>query len=107
MDIHVVQPGDTLFQLARKYGVSMDRLIGDNQLPDPSQLVVGQTIVIQYPELTHTVRQGETLYSIEQKYQTTTVQLLRNNPVLQGRDLIFPGQVLVPLGRPRIPGIAA
>ena len=95
MDIHVVQPGDTLFQLARKYGVSMDRLIGDNQLPDPSQLVVGQTIVIQYPELTHTVRQGETLYSIAQKYQTTTVQLLRNNPVLQGRDLIFPGQALV------------
>lgn len=95
MDIHVVQPGDTLFQLARRYGVSMDRLIGDNQLPDPSQLVVGQTIVIQYPELTHTVRPGESLYSIARTYQTTAVQLLRNNPALQGRDLIFPGQVLV------------
>ena len=55
MDIHVVQPGDTMYQLSQQYGVSMDRLIQDNQLPDPSQLVVGQAIVVQYPELTHTV----------------------------------------------------
>ena len=49
MDIHVVRPGDTLYELAYQYGVPMSRLIQDNQLPDPSQLVVGQTLVIQYP----------------------------------------------------------
>ena len=32
--------GDTLYGIARAYGVSMDRLLQDNQLPDPSQLVV-------------------------------------------------------------------
>ena len=95
MDIHVVQPGDTMYRLARQYGVSMDRLIQDNQLPDPSHLVVGQTIVVQYPELTHTVKAGDSLYSIAQTHDTTAVQLLRNNPSLHGRDLIYPGQVLV------------
>ena len=95
MDIHVVRPGDTMYQLARQYGVSMDRLIQDNQLPDPSQLVVGQAIVIRYPALTHTVRAGDSLYSIAQAHDTTAVQLLRNNPALQGRDLIYPGQVIV------------
>lgn len=95
MDIHVVQPGDTMYQLAQQYGVPMDRLIQDNQLPDPSQLVVGQTIVVQYPELTHTVRAGDSLYSIAQMHNITAVQLLRNNPSLHGRDLIFPGQVIV------------
>lgn len=40
------------------------RLIQDNQLPDPSQLVVGQTLVIQYPRSTCTVRSGDTLFSI-------------------------------------------
>ncbi|MCI8914822.1 MAG: LysM peptidoglycan-binding domain-containing protein, partial [Lawsonibacter sp.] len=95
MDIHVVQPGDTMYRLAQQYGVSMERLIQDNQLPDPSQLVVGQTIVVQYPELTHTVRTGDSLYSIAQMHNTTAAQLLRNNPGLQGRDLIYPGQAIV------------
>ncbi len=95
MDIHVVQPGDTMYRLAQQYGVPMDRLIQDNQLPDPSHLVVGQTIVVQYPELTHTVKAGDSLYSIAQTHNTTAVQLLRNNPSLHGRDLIYPGQVIV------------
>ena len=95
MDIHVVQPGDSMYQLAQQYGVPMERLIQDNQLPDPSQLVVGQTIVVQYPELTHTVRAGDSLYSIAQMHNTTVAQLLRNNPALQGRDLLYPGQTIV------------
>lgn len=95
MDIHVVQPGDTMYQLSQQYGVPMERLLQDNQLPDPSQLVVGQTIVVQYPELTHTVKAGDSLYSIAQMHNTTVSQLLRNNPAFQGRDLIYPGQVIV------------
>ena len=95
MDIHVVQPGDTMYQLSQQYGVPMERLLQDNQLPDPSQLVVGQTIVVQYPELTHTVKAGDSLYSIAQMHNTTVSQLLRNNPALLGRDLIYPGQVIV------------
>ena len=95
MDIHVVQPGDTLYRLARQYGVSMDRLLHDNQLPDPSQLVVGQTIVIRYPLLTYTVKEGDTLWSIAQEQASTVRSLLRNNPNLGGKDILYPGQVLV------------
>ena len=95
MDIHVVQPGDTMYRLAQQYGVPMERLLQDNQLENPSQLVVGQTIVVQYPELTHTVRAGDSLYSIAQMHNTTAAQLLRNTPALQGRDLIYPGQTIV------------
>ena len=95
MDIHIVQPGDTMYRLAQQYGVPMERLIQDNQLEQPAQLVVGQTIVVQYPALTHTVRTGDSLYSIAQMHNTTVAQLLRNNPALQGRDLLFPGQSIV------------
>ena len=95
MDIHVVQPGDTLYRLARQYGVPMDRLLHDNQLPDPSQLVVGQTIVIRYPALTYTVKEGDTLWSIARDQACTVRSLLRSNPNLKGGDLIHPGQVLV------------
>ena len=95
MDIHVVRPGDTLYSLAMQYGVPMTQLLNDNQLPDPSRLVVGQTIVIQYPKETHTVLAGETLSSIAALHGLTLRQLLRNNPVLRGEEQISPGQVLV------------
>ena len=74
MDIHVVQPGDTMYQLAQQYGVPMERLLQDNQLPNPSHLVVGQTIVVQYPELTHTVLPGDSLYSIRSEEHTSELQ---------------------------------
>ena len=95
MDIHVVQPGDSLYSIAQQYGVPMARLLSDNQLPNPGSLVVGQTIVIQYPQQVHTVLPGETLSSIAQQYGLTIRQLLRNNPVLRGEEDIFAGQELV------------
>ena len=95
MDIHVVRPGDTLYTVALQYGVSLSQLLNDNQLPDPSRLVVGQTLVIQYPKVTHTVKAEDTLASIAAMHDTTVRQLQRNNPVLKGGDRIVPGQVLV------------
>lgn len=95
MDIHVVRPGDTLYSVALQYGVPMAQLLNDNQLSDPSRLVVGQTLVVQYPQETHVVQAGETLSSISALYGISMRQLLRNNPVLRGEDSIFPGQTLV------------
>ena len=95
MDIHVVRPGDTMYSIALRYGVPMSQLIQDNQLPDPSRLVVGQTIVVQYPKETYTVRPGDTLFSIASTHNTTVQALLRNNPSLLGEDRIAPGQQLV------------
>lgn len=94
MDIHIVRPGDTLYQLAQQYGVPMDLLIRDNGLPDPSRLSVGQAIVIQYPERVYTVRAGDTLSSIARDSGLTLRQLLRNNYGVTEETLV-PGQRLV------------
>ncbi len=95
MDIHVVHKGDTLYSISLQYGVPMSRLIADNMLSDPSRLVVGQTLVIRYPRQVHTVQTGETLSSIARRYGLSIRQLQRNNPVLKGGAMIFPGQTLV------------
>lgn len=44
--IHVVKPGDTIYSIAKKYGVPYQRVISDNGISNPNNLVVGQTIVI-------------------------------------------------------------
>lgn len=95
MDIHVVQPGDTLYTLAQQYGVPMSRLLLDNQPPDPSRLAVGQALVVQYPAASVTVQPGGTLAAIARRTGVSVRQLLRNNPQLEGSADLIPSQELV------------
>lgn len=46
MRIYIVRPGDSLYTVARRFGVSTDTLIYYNQIVYPARLVVGQTLVI-------------------------------------------------------------
>jgi membrane-bound lytic murein transglycosylase D len=43
---HRVRAGDTLYQLARRYNVSMEKIVSWNNLRDPRRLSVGQTLDI-------------------------------------------------------------
>lgn len=95
MIIHVVTPGESLYSIAQRYGVSESRLISDNGLGDNTALAVGQTLVVQFPEETYTVQPGDTLTSIAASFGLDVNQLLRNNPSLNGLPTVFPGQTLV------------
>ena len=95
MDIHVVQPGDTLYQLSQQYQVPISRLLLDNRPPDPNRLAVGQALVIQYPQRTSVLQPEETLVQAARRGGISLRQLLRNNPQLQGGENVFPGQELV------------
>lgn len=95
MTIHVVQPGENLYSISRRYGVSAEQIARDNQLINPTRLVVGEALVILVPQQVHTVQPGETLESIARQYQTTVTALLQNNPLLSNRNLLYPGQTVV------------
>jgi spore germination protein len=94
MDIHVVQPGENIYTIANKYGVRASRLILNNHIDPKEDLVVGQTIVITYPEITHIVEQGDILNDIATTYGISLLQLLSINPHLTGRINIYPGEIL-------------
>ncbi|MDF2843431.1 MAG: hypothetical protein K0R00_1857 [Herbinix sp.] len=95
MEIYVVQPEDTLVDIARKYGVTVEKLAADNGLPYPYNLITGQALVITYPKTTHVISEGETIESIADRYQVSVMQILRNNPYLSDREFIYPGESLV------------
>jgi spore germination protein len=46
MPIHVVKPGDNVWAISRRYGVSNQVIVEGNRLTNPDRLVVGQTLVI-------------------------------------------------------------
>lgn len=76
--IHVVQQGDTLYSIARRYGTTVEAIKAANGLTS-NTIFVGQRLIIptgssstsnaQYT--IHLVRAGDTLYSIAQQYGTT------------------------------------
>lgn len=90
---HVVREGETLFRIARKYGVSVEEIrrwnaIGNQALP------IGQELIIYLekpdsdplrvsPEMekyvTHKVQEGETLYAISKAFGVSTDSLRRLN----------------------------
>ena len=94
MTIHTVRSGDSIYSIAREYGIPPSRIITDNLLENPSRLAVGQDLVILFPTVIHTVRGGETLAGIAAMHGVTLLDLYRNNPILGGLPNVYPGQVL-------------
>ncbi|SMB90456.1 spore germination protein [Desulfonispora thiosulfatigenes DSM 11270] len=94
MLIHVVKKGDTLWKIAKKYRVSIERIIEINELKKPDQLVVGLALLIPEEKIIHTVRKGETLWLIVNKYGISLQTLIDANKIANP-DLIYPGTKLI------------
>ena len=95
MNIHIVKSGDTVSKIAQQYGVPQFVVTTLNNLEDIPNLVVGQALLILVPTQYHTVNQGETVYSIAQQYGVSVNRIYRNNPILRGQNIVYPGQTLV------------
>lgn len=95
MTIYVVEQGDTLGAIAQQFGVTTERLIIDNELPNPDNLVVGQSIVVRVPIEEHTIVEGDTLTAVAEEYGVTVNQILQNNPWAAAEETLTPGETLV------------
>lgn len=102
MLIHVIKPGETLWQIAANYRVSMARTIEVNGLVNPNQLIIGQSLVIPTEDVFHTVNPGETLWKIAQTYGTTVQMIVQANQIVNP-DSIYPGlKLYIPAPRHRV-----
>ncbi len=103
MVIYTVRQGDSVYGIARRYGVSVQDVIGDNGLQNPGRLVVGQTLVLPAESVVHTVQPGETFSQIAALYGVTQQALAQANPSVTDPDRIDAGQQLViPVTLPRL-----
>ncbi len=94
LQVYVVQPGDTLYKLARRFETPMEELVYVNQLQLPGRLCVGQALMIPSPGK-HIVQKGDSLYSIGKKYRISLQALIAANPRLQDPDHLRIGQTIV------------
>ena len=47
MEIYVVRAGDTIWGIARRFGVPLEQLMWDNQLESDIPLMVGQALLVR------------------------------------------------------------
>ena len=94
-DNYIVQKGDTLYSISKKYNISLDELKKINNLID-NNLYLGQTISlgINNPD-TYIVKRGDTLYSISKQFNTTVdilkdINNLTSNNLYIGQELKLP-----------------
>lgn len=101
MQIYTVKSGDTLGDIARRFGVPANRIAADNRLRNMSSLVVGQSLLIPADSIRYTLREGQTLYSLSQEYGVPLETLLEANPGLNPISLQAGDTVIIPTGQPR------
>lgn len=88
---YVVQPGDSLYQVATQYGITVDQIMAENRLAS-TLIHPGQTLVVSQGG-TYTVRSGDTLSGIARGLGIELYELRMANNVWG--DLIYPGQELM------------
>ena len=77
MVIHVVKQGDTVYKIAREHGTTERRIIEDNAIKNPRDLVIGQALIVQTPKTIYTVKAGDTPTSIAIAFGITPMTLLQ------------------------------
>ena len=97
MIIYTVKPGDSVYSIARRYGLNPNKIISDNGLNRPNELIVGQNLVLLSNKFTYTVKNGDTLGDIAVMFDSTVDELLRFNPTIINPDDIYVGfQINIP-----------
>lgn len=98
-DTYTVQRGDTLYAIARKYGLTVDSLKALNNLTS-NELYIGQLLQIKPIQgNTYIVKRGDTLYGIASKYSVSVKDLkevnnLTTNVLYIGQELLIPSEIV-------------
>ncbi|MFP5418607.1 MAG: LysM peptidoglycan-binding domain-containing protein [Gammaproteobacteria bacterium] len=116
---HRVKTGETLFGIARRYGLGVSQLVQANpgldarvragqtiQLPLHGDAQTAKPAIVRHVAFDtladrsarpaeYTVKRGDTLYGIAQRFDTTPADLAKWNPAFRNSSTLRPGQAII------------
>jgi GH25 family lysozyme M1 (1,4-beta-N-acetylmuramidase) len=98
--VYIVKSGDNLTNIAKKYGVSIDKIVQLNKLKDPDELSIGQKLIIKNDakpkpqKLFHIVKYGDTVSELSKKYGSSVSDLCKWNGINTKTFMIYVGEKL-------------
>ena len=102
---YIVQRGDTLSEIALKFGTTVQELVEINKIANPNLIFPGQVLKIitnstingqetrATGSIIYTVQRGDTLSQIAQNYGVSVAHIVEINDI-QNPNLMFPGEKL-------------
>lgn len=96
-DKYIVKEGDTLYSIAKKYNISVDKIKELNKLTS-NNIYKGQILLLKEKKENNNiyqVKKGDTLYSIAREYNTTVEELKRLNN-LTSNELYIGDEIIIP-----------
>jgi LysM repeat protein len=94
MIIHRVDKGDSIFKIAKKYGVSKDKIAENNDLGINDSLCVGEELLILKPLKEYVANKGDTVKRVAKRFNTSEREIYRCNPNLHEAQRIDEGENL-------------
>jgi LysM repeat protein len=101
---HVIQPGETLSDIADRYGLSVAEIMSLNGIGDPDLIYAGeslsvdaQTAVVAPVLLTHLVVPGDTLSSIALEYGVSVEALVSANNIEDRNSITIDRLLIIPV----------
>lgn len=103
--VHIIEKGDTLYAISKKYNTPIDIILKRNNLSDPSKIKIGQKLIIPVENsskantktnsdgLTYVIQKGDTLYALAKKFGVKFSDILNLNGLNEKTPLKI-GQIL-------------
>ena len=96
---YTVQPGDTISEIAERFGVSANTILWENNLSAYRIIRPGDTLsILPTSGIRHKVASGETLNSIARKYGVEASAIIKTNKLAAADDIQIGEQLLIPGG---------
>ncbi len=102
--IHMVKKGDTLYEIAKKHGVTVEQLLKLNPgITNPDAIDVGMKVKVPSsmpkPPIgdwlhQHTVVQGDTLWKLAKAWGIQLAELIKVNPHLKNPNVLLTGEIV-------------
>ncbi len=109
---YIIQEGDSLWEIAARFGITVEALQQANNISDAGQVVIGARLILPGLEGvsgqldTITVTYGETLRSLGRRYGLSEVTLARLNHFVSPAELYAGATLIVPMAENQDSSIA-
>lgn len=101
--IHVLQKGETLYGVSKKYNVSPSALMSFNNIDDPAKLKAGQKLKIPNA---YTVQKGDTVYGVARKLNVPVDELMSANKLTNDSRLKSGDTLYIPASKSAVSSVS-
>lgn len=103
LERYIVQPGDSIYSIAKRYGIAIPVLQALNRLADIRDIQADQALLAPALEgatlAIHVIETGDTLEELAERYDTTVALLQSINGIVDPGLIVLDQTILVPVAK--------